>query len=155
MDDSHSACEKTSWQHDLLLSFLLHSRVQESTGGTWLCFCSGSRLVLLQLCWAIRESQNSHAWFPHFFSSFLGYPGWRAEVIHNLMCLNFCPTLSRVFSAWQVTIQATTKPCLLFFLSWVFPSTFFIRLLLVRRLRAVLAQIRTVVGRYFQSVTKL
>ena len=128
MDDGQSTGKKASWQHDLLLSFLLHSWVQETVGGMRLGFRgrSWSRSVLLQLRSATRKSHDSHAWFLHFFSSFLGHPGWRAEVIHKLMCLSFCPALSRVFSTWWVTIQGTAKPYLLFFIMVFFIMFFFI-----------------------------
>lgn len=47
---------------------------------------------------------------------FSGLPWMESRVVHKLRCLNFCPALSRVFSAWQVIIQATAKLCLLFFI---------------------------------------
>lgn len=167
MDDSHRTCEKAPWQYDLLLSFLLYSGVQETVGGTWLCLCGRSWSVLWQLCWPITGNLGTatHGFLSSFLL-FLGYPGWRAGVIQS-SCVWISVPLSPGSSQLGELLSKQQQcyvccfylfVCLFVLFFWSchgFFHLFFIRLLLVRRLRAAIAQVRTAMGKCFQAMTKL
>lgn len=139
--------------HDSMMcsfSFLLLSWEQQSAGGTRLGSRCSLRLVLQQLCWTIMGNlrRATHGFLTSFPLSWATLDGEQKSFIS-----------SRVWTSVPLSLGSSNLGKLLLkqlqsYLSKVFFSSC-CGLLLVRRLKAALAQVGIAVGRCFQTKLQL